>query len=396
MTRRRRDVPGTRDVGARRRPGERGPVQGRPARGKYRGKYASASSQTMLAFAGRASSLAACMSLLSALSLFCVFFFLTGEYGGVPPLQRTGSDLDTRALPGPQTSLDRHDVAAPSSSTETARSPAVVNISVSTTVNHGTAVSTGATSAKPAITEERTAPTQGKTTASISAITQAAVVNTVTKTHPTRTNSNGLYLSVPENCAEPNCMEFLSLSEKRAIQLCEKDVARRAPDRKIQSTTCKFLKGDGRDPVALNSQEGSGNTWVRALLERATGVCTGFNWGCDPVLRAHGFLGEGIRSGRVLVVKTHVRTPKWKGEVWKGPMLGYEPFYTSAVLILRNPARAMIADYNRQRTTTKGLDSHTNTLSQAMFGEMMATIVSIINTVGCIINSIALFLLYFH
>ena len=342
----------------------------------------------MLAFAGRASSLAACMSLLSALSLFCVVFFLTGEYGGLPLLQRTSSDSDTRAPPGPQTSLERHDVAAPSSSTETARSPAVVNSSVSTTVKHATAVSTtSATSAKPAITEERTAPaTQGKTTASISAITQAAVVNTETKIHPTKThrtqpNSNGLYLSVPENCAEPNCMEFLSLSEKRAIQLCEKDVTRHAPDRKIQSTTCKFLKGDGRDPVALNSQEGSGNTWVRALLERATGVCTGFNWGCDPVLRAHGFLGEGIRSGRVLVVKTHVRTPKWKGEVWKGPVLGYEPFYTSAVLILRHPARAMIADYNRQRTTTKGLDSHINTLSQAVFGEMMATIVSIINTV---------------
>ena len=41
------------------------------------------------------------------------------------------------------------------------------------------------------------------------------------------------------------------------------------------STTCRFIDGDRRAPVALASFPGSGNTWVRVLLEKATGVCTG-------------------------------------------------------------------------------------------------------------------------
>ena len=50
-----------------------------------------------------------------------------------------------------------------------------------------------------------------------------------------------------------------------------------------------------RSPVALNSQEGSGNTWLRGLLEKATGMCTGF-YARDTDMRAHGFLGEGVQE----------------------------------------------------------------------------------------------------
>ena len=35
------------------------------------------------------------------------------------------------------------------------------------------------------------------------------------------------------------------------------------------------MSGQGRAAVALVSFPGSGNTWVRGLLERATGICTG-------------------------------------------------------------------------------------------------------------------------
>ena len=38
---------------------------------------------------------------------------------------------------------------------------------------------------------------------------------------------------------------------------------------------CRFMNGTGRAAVALASFPGSGNTWVRQLLEQATGVCTG-------------------------------------------------------------------------------------------------------------------------
>jgi hypothetical protein len=173
-------------------------------------------------------------------------------------------------------------------------------------------------------------------------------------------------IQVPSVCKEPNCMEFLNPSEKVAIKACENKVAKYMKGYKMKKSTCKFLQDENRLPVALSSQEGSGNTWVRGLLERATGLCTGFNWGCDVALRAQGFLGEGIRSGRVLVIKTHIRKPKWKGEVWKGQPLIYEPYYQSAVLILRHPALAVIADYNRRKSPSEH-DSHTHVVSPSLF-----------------------------
>ena len=49
---------------------------------------------------------------------------------------------------------------------------------------------------------------------------------------------------------------------------------------KVKPTTiitgdCEFMRGEGRAPVAMISLPGSGNTWIRGLLEKATGVCTG-------------------------------------------------------------------------------------------------------------------------
>ncbi len=38
---------------------------------------------------------------------------------------------------------------------------------------------------------------------------------------------------------------------------------------------CHFMNGTGRAAVALVSYPGSGNTWLRGLLEQVTGICTG-------------------------------------------------------------------------------------------------------------------------
>ena len=190
----------------------------------------------------------------------------------------------------------------------------------------------------------------------------------------TLADSNGLNVFAPEKCPEPHCMNFLSSAEKAAVIQCGKLASTTVPGYRAPNISCRFLRGARRTPVALNSQEGSGNTWVRELLERATGICTGFNWGCDPVLRAHGFLGEGVRSGKVLVVKTHVRKAKWKDKKWTGEILNYEPYYGSGVLILRHPALAMIADYNRQiagKNPSTNTKSHTYSISKDHFGERM-------------------------
>ena len=46
--------------------------------------------------------------------------------------------------------------------------------------------------------------------------------------------------------------------------------------------SCCFMDGSRRAAVALVSYTGSGNTWVRGLLEKATGICTG-KLTCEPV-----------------------------------------------------------------------------------------------------------------
>ena len=43
----------------------------------------------------------------------------------------------------------------------------------------------------------------------------------------------------------------------------------------LPSGECRFMNGSGRSPVGLVSFPGSGNTWVRGLLQKATGICTG-------------------------------------------------------------------------------------------------------------------------
>ena len=61
----------------------------------------------------------------------------------------------------------------------------------------------------------------------------------------------------------------------------------------IENGTCNILSDGDHRTVALASPEGSGNTWVRDLLEKATRICTGVCC-CDTEIRIHGFVGEGI------------------------------------------------------------------------------------------------------
>ena len=98
--------------------------------------------------------------------------------------------------------------------------------------------------------------------------------------------------------------------------------------------------------VALVSLPGSGNTWVRGLLEEATGYCTGSMW-CDPVLRAKQFCAEGIRSN-TLVVKNHDPNIRWlKEKLAVNSSNLTKPAFSSAIFIHRDPYEATIAEWNR-------------------------------------------------
>ena len=169
-------------------------------------------------------------------------------------------------------------------------------------------------------------------------------------------------IRAPVHCVKINCREHLSSNERDNMKSCENRVRRvehiMGP---IKNSDCKFLPRTGHHPVALLSARGSGNTWTRGLLEKASGVCTGFIF-CDSVMRAHGYVGESVKSGKVLVVKTHSPNPKWVGGS-NSRANSADPNYASAVFILRNPFNAAVAEWNR-RSAQEILGKHNYTISQ--------------------------------
>ncbi|KAL0266270.1 UNVERIFIED_CONTAM: hypothetical protein PYX00_008862 [Menopon gallinae] len=97
----------------------------------------------------------------------------------------------------------------------------------------------------------------------------------------------------------------------------------------------RFLNGLNRPTIALVSFPGSGNTWLRYLLQQATGINTGSVYK-DFSLLTNGFPGECVGNSSVIVVKTHERGP-----------LAHQG-YSKAVLLIRDPAQAIQAEFNRQ------------------------------------------------
>ncbi|XP_061163273.1 WSCD family member CG9164-like [Saccostrea echinata] len=87
--------------------------------------------------------------------------------------------------------------------------------------------------------------------------------------------------------------------------------------------------------TALVSFPGSGNTWVRHILQQATGINTGSVYR-DYVLKVLGFPGEGVQNSSVLVIKTH----EWG--------VTEREKYQRAILVLRNPKDSLLAEFNRK------------------------------------------------
>ncbi|EFA05808.2 WSCD family member AGAP003962 [Tribolium castaneum] len=105
---------------------------------------------------------------------------------------------------------------------------------------------------------------------------------------------------------------------------------------KIQwcSTELKYIH-PAIPPVALVSFPGSGNTWLRYLLQQVSGFYTGSVYK-DYGLLKNGFPAENIANGSVLVVKTH----EWGYNARK--------IFSKAIILVRSPAAAIQAEFNRQ------------------------------------------------
>ena len=70
-------------------------------------------------------------------------------------------------------------------------------------------------------------------------------------------------------CRDQICSEFLTDGDKNDLLHCSTNRITKLVPR------CHFMDGAHRSAVALISFPGSGNTWIRGLLEKATGICTG-------------------------------------------------------------------------------------------------------------------------
>ncbi|NXX49552.1 WSCD1 protein, partial [Tricholaema leucomelas] len=108
----------------------------------------------------------------------------------------------------------------------------------------------------------------------------------------------------------------------------------------VQDTRCtdrKFLATKSKVFVALSSFPGAGNTWARHLIEHATGYYTG-SYYFDGALYNKGFKGEKDhwRSRRTICVKTH---ESGRTEI---------EMFDSAILLIRNPYKSLVAEFNRK------------------------------------------------
>ena len=121
--------------------------------------------------------------------------------------------------------------------------------------------------------------------------------------------------------------------------------------------TCKKMSFQGHGQVVgLVSFPGSGNSWVRQLLETSTGVYTGSVY-CDHAYVEAGMIGEGIQSGNVIAVKSHSCMNTFR--------------YAKLIYIVRNPFDAIFANFNRRvmRHSQYSSSSHVAEIGDIRFGK---------------------------
>ncbi|XP_019622376.1 PREDICTED: WSC domain-containing protein 2-like [Branchiostoma belcheri] len=121
----------------------------------------------------------------------------------------------------------------------------------------------------------------------------------------------------------------------------------------IRCTKTVLLPTNSRPLTALVSFPGSGNTWVRHLIETATGIYTGSFYN-DGDLFNKGFRGEKENwlKRNTVAVKSHR---------FDRPHI--EKF-DSAILIIRNPYNAIVSEHNRKHGGHTGLARMTKYQSQ--------------------------------
>ncbi|KAL8180041.1 UNVERIFIED_CONTAM: WSC domain-containing protein 2 [Gekko kuhli] len=136
----------------------------------------------------------------------------------------------------------------------------------------------------------------------------------------------------------------------------------------VQDNRCmdrRFLTTRAKQLIALTSFPGAGNTWARHLIELATGFYTG-SYYFDGSLYNKGFKGERDhwRSGRTICIKTHESGQK---EI---------EAFDSAILLIRNPYKALMAEFNRKYGGHIGFASHAHWKGKGTYAHILALVVA--------------------
>ncbi|KAH3873780.1 hypothetical protein DPMN_037020 [Dreissena polymorpha] len=100
--------------------------------------------------------------------------------------------------------------------------------------------------------------------------------------------------------------------------------------------------------TALASPFRCGNTWLRHLVQQATGYGTSSIY-CDQELKTKGFPFECERSQqkKTLLVKTHQPEPSDLNEAGKVSMVQLKRRFAKAVYLIRNPYEFIVANHHR-------------------------------------------------
>ena len=131
-------------------------------------------------------------------------------------------------------------------------------------------------------------------------------------------------------------MRFLSCGGSRLLKQLKAKQLNRSLKQGKDFHHCKNMSFKSSGPsVALVSYPGSGNSWVRQLLESATGIYTGAKY-CDMAYVRTGMIGEYIDTRNVLVIKVHSKPST--------SLLGQ---YDKVIYIVRSPFGAILAEHNR-------------------------------------------------
>ena len=77
--------------------------------------------------------------------------------------------------------------------------------------------------------------------------------------------------------------------------------------------------------------------------------CTGSLY-CDKVLRARGFTGEFLRGPSVIAIKSHGIKGLFTHGQLPRRIFNNSPIYGAAILLVRDPKSALVAEWHRERT----------------------------------------------